>query len=85
MQDGFIIVEVIIFISIVLIFKKDKWHEYDDDDVTAVSWNDIMGLSGGSDNHSAYIMIYRKLEEYKPKVVEMEEEKTVEIKEEKTE
>jgi len=44
-----------------------------------------MGLSGGSDNHSAYIMIYRKLEEYKPKVVEMEEEKTVEIKEEKTE
>ena len=36
----------------------DDWVKCDDDDVTAVSAEEVLKLSGGGDWHIAYILLY---------------------------
>lgn len=40
--------------------ESGQWLEFDDDDVTAVTEEDIKKLSGGGDWHVSYICLYRK-------------------------
>lgn len=40
----------------------DDWLCFDDDIVTNVKTDQVMGLCGGGDWHTAYLAIYRKLE-----------------------
>lgn len=40
--------------------ENGRWLEYDDDDVTEVSEEEIKKLSGGGDYHIAYSLFYRK-------------------------
>jgi len=40
----------------------DDWLQYDDDIVTEVKIEQILDLKGGGDWHTAYLLIYRKLE-----------------------
>lgn len=40
----------------------DNWFKYDDDLVTQVKSSEILNLKGGGDWHTAYYLIYRKLE-----------------------
>jgi len=44
--------------------KTNQWHMYDDEDVSPVSEEEILKLSGGGDWHTAYVLFYgpRKLE-----------------------
>ena len=42
--------------------KGKKWLKYDDDVVTTVNLEDILMLKGGGDWHTAYYLIYRKLQ-----------------------
>jgi ubiquitin carboxyl-terminal hydrolase 14 len=42
--------------------EGDTWMCFDDDIVTTVKTDDIMGLRGGGDWHTAYLAIYRKIE-----------------------
>jgi len=37
---------------------SDVWHKFDDEDVTSVSSEDILRLSGGGDWHCAYVLLY---------------------------
>lgn len=54
--------------------KTDQWYMFDDEDVTPMSEEDILKLSGGGDWHTAYVLFYspRRLEakytnpDYKP-------------------
>lgn len=45
--------------------KTNQWYMFDDEDVTKVSEEDVLKLSGGGDWHTAYVLFYgpRKLEE----------------------
>lgn len=38
--------------------KKDEWLMFDDDNVTPVTSEDILKLSGGGDWHCAYVLLY---------------------------
>lgn len=38
--------------------KKDEWVMFDDENVTAVTPDDILKLSGGGDWHCAYVLLY---------------------------
>jgi len=40
--------------------KSGQWLEFNDDDVTAVTEEDVKKLSGGGDWHTAYVCLYRK-------------------------
>ncbi|MGH0136495.1 UNVERIFIED_CONTAM: hypothetical protein FKN15_007897 [Acipenser sinensis] len=44
--------------------KADEWIKFDDDNVSVVSPEDILRLSGGGDWHIAYVLLYgpRRLE-----------------------
>jgi len=42
--------------------RGDEWYKYDDDKVTEVKLDDVLGLRGGGDWHMAYYLIYRRLE-----------------------
>jgi len=43
----------------------DVWLKYDDDDVTQVTTEDVLRLSGGGDWHCAYVLLYG------PKLIEV--------------
>jgi ubiquitin carboxyl-terminal hydrolase 14 len=49
-------------LNLILFYLKDEWLKYDDDLVTEVKIDEILGLRGGGDWHMAYYCIYRKLE-----------------------
>ncbi|XP_042237979.1 ubiquitin carboxyl-terminal hydrolase 14-like isoform X2 [Homarus americanus] len=49
-------------------WKGNEWLKCDDDDVTAVTEEDILKLSGGGDWHCAYILLYG------PRILEIPEE-----------
>jgi len=53
-------------------YKDDVWLKCDDDDVTAVTSEEILKLSGGGDWHCAYVLLYG------PKVLQLPEGKTME-------
>lgn len=36
----------------------DVWYKFDDDDVTSVTTDEILRLSGGGDWHCAYVLLY---------------------------
>ncbi|CAG0879676.1 unnamed protein product [Cyprideis torosa] len=38
--------------------KKDVWLKFDDDEVSGVSAEDVLRLSGGGDWHCAYVLVY---------------------------
>ncbi|GAA6018356.1 hypothetical protein JCM10207_000816 [Rhodosporidiobolus poonsookiae] len=38
---------------------RQPWYRFDDDKVTEVTREKIMGLEGGGEDHSAYILLYR--------------------------
>ena len=40
----------------------DEWFKCDDDIVTVVKTEDVLGLKGGGDWHTAYLNLYRKIE-----------------------
>lgn len=40
----------------------DDWFKCDDDIVTVVQTEDVLGLKGGGDWHTAYLNLYRKIE-----------------------
>lgn len=44
--------------------SSDLWFKFDDDDVTSVTTDEILRLSGGGDWHCAYVLLYgpRRLE-----------------------
>lgn len=48
--------------------KGDDWYMYDDDNVSPVTAEDVLRLSGGGDWHSAYVLLYG------PRIYEAEEE-----------
>ncbi|XP_014667665.1 PREDICTED: ubiquitin carboxyl-terminal hydrolase 14-like [Priapulus caudatus] len=48
--------------------SKSEWTMFDDDNVSAVSEEDILKLSGGGDWHTAYVLLYG------PRILEVEEE-----------
>ena len=52
--------------------KGDDWFMYDDENVTPVSAEDVLRLSGGGDWHSAYVLLYG------PRIMEVEEEEKME-------
>ena len=39
-------------------YKEDQWIKCDDSDVTPVSAEEILKLSGGGDWHCAYVLLY---------------------------
>ena len=47
-----------------LYFFEDDWLKCDDDNVTAVTSEEVLKLSGGGDWHIAYVLLYgpRRLE-----------------------
>ena len=55
-------VEVSVPIENCVKYNIEEWHKYDDDKVTEVKLEDVLGLRGGGDWHMAYILIYRKIE-----------------------
>ena len=40
----------------------DKWHKFDDKEVTMVTTNEVLELKGGGDWHMAYICFFKQLE-----------------------
>ena len=48
-------------------FDLDEWLMFDDENVTPISEEDVMKLSGGGDWHTAYLLIYG------PRTIEFEE------------
>lgn len=42
--------------------KGSFWHKYDDEEVTEVTLEEILNLKGGGDWHTAYLLLYRKLQ-----------------------
>nr|XP_022315941.1 ubiquitin carboxyl-terminal hydrolase 14-like [Crassostrea virginica] len=50
--------------------KGDEWYMFDDDNVTCVTAEDVLKLSGGGDWHSAYVLLYG------PRVLEVPLEET---------
>ena len=63
MLHGFVVIRVIKIISkffddwlIFLII--DEWLMFDDENVTPVTEEDVLKLSGGGDWHTAYLLIY---------------------------
>lgn len=47
--------------------RADDWLMFDDENVTGVTEEDVLKLSGGGDWHTAYLLIYG------PKIFEFEE------------
>ena len=60
MLAGFISPWVIWFLAILMVL--DDWYLYDDADVSLHKTPEILNLNGGNDWHTAYLLIYRKLE-----------------------
>ena len=48
--------------------KGDQWFMFDDDEVSTVTSEEILRLSGGGDWHSAYVLLYG------PKILEVQED-----------
>jgi ubiquitin carboxyl-terminal hydrolase 14 len=48
--------------------KQDEWLMFDDENVSAVTSEDILRLSGGGDWHCAYVLLYG------PRILEVEQE-----------
>lgn len=42
--------------------RDDGWHKYDDEEVTRVEAAEILNLKGGGDWHTAYLLLYRRLQ-----------------------
>jgi ubiquitin carboxyl-terminal hydrolase 14 len=53
-------------------YKEDVWLKCDDDDVTPVTEEEILKLSGGGDWHCAYVFLYG------PKILQLPEGQTME-------
>lgn len=59
--------------------KGDVWFKYDDDNVTPVTTEEILKLSGGGDWHCAYVLLYG------PRILEIPIEDDISEKSEKLE
>lgn len=53
--------------SLSLSLSPDEWLMFDDDEVSPVSSEDILRLSGGGDWHCAYVLLYG------PRILELRE------------
>ena len=42
--------------------QGDKWHVFDDDEVSPCDTEDVLALRGGGDHHTAYLAFYRAKE-----------------------
>ena len=42
--------------------RGDDWIKYDDDMVSVVNTEKVLGLKGGGDFHMTYLCLYRKIE-----------------------
>jgi len=51
--------------------KNDEWIMFDDDNVSGITSEEVLKLSGGGDWHCAYVLLYG------PRVLEVEEKPTV--------
>lgn len=47
--------------------KGDSWWCYDDSKVTAVTTKDVLALCGGGDWHTAYVCLYRRVDDLEDK------------------
>ena len=72
MLHGFVVVKVRTkeyssFDWVILFALLDEWLMFDDENVTPVTEEDVLKLSGGGDWHTAYLLIYG------PRTIEYEE------------